>query len=96
MSATMPLRDGGLAETSRIEWAEHTPTTEVLLSPEVRETLEALAKLGGIEVPLASIVSALGVQDSTVVERLNKVIARNLVTKNRRGIYTLTTMLRRD
>jgi hypothetical protein len=96
VSATVPLRDGGLAETSRIEWAEQAPTTEVLLGPEVRETLEALAKLGGIEVPLAKIVSVLGIQDTTVVERLSKAIGLNLVTKDRRGIYTLTTMLRRD
>src|SRR5215510_1419983 len=47
VSATVPLRDGGVAETSRIEWAEQAPTTEVLLSPESQETLAALAKLGG-------------------------------------------------
>jgi len=87
---------GGIVKTSPIEWAEQAPTTEVLLSAEVRETLEALATLGGVEVPLASIVNALRIQDSTVVARLNKAIDLNLVTKERRGIYTLTATLRGD
>jgi hypothetical protein len=90
------LGDGRIAKTSRIEWAEQAPTTQVLLNPEVRETLEALAKLGGMGVPLGSIVSTLGIQDSTVVERLNRAIALNLVTKERRGMYTLTSTLRGD
>jgi hypothetical protein len=96
VSATVSLQGGGLVETSRIEWAEQAPTTGVLLSSEVRETLEALAKLGGIGVPLTSLVSALGILDSTAVERLNKAITLNLVTKERRGVYTLTSTLRGD
>ena len=81
VSATVPLRDGGLAETSCIDWAEHTPTTGVLLSPIVRATVAALESLGG-NASLADIASSLGIPKPTAVERLSTAISTGLVVKD--------------
>jgi hypothetical protein len=89
----VPLADGGTVETSRIEWAEHTPNTGVLLSPTVRETVEALASLGG-EGCLADIASRLGIPRPTAAERLKTAISTGVVVKETYGHYVLT--LKRD
>jgi archaellum biogenesis ATPase FlaH len=89
VSATVSLQNGGCVETSRIEWAEHTPTTEVLLSPTMRATVAALESLGG-EGTLAAIATVLGIPKSTAVERLNTAISTGVVVKDTYGHYVLT------
>jgi archaellum biogenesis ATPase FlaH len=89
VSATVPLQAGGFVETSRITWAEHTPTTEVLLSPTVRETVAALESLGG-EGSLAEIASALGIPKTTAVERLKTATSTGVVIKDAYGHYVLS------
>jgi hypothetical protein len=89
----VPLADGGTVETSRIEWAEHTPTTGGLLSPTVRETVEALESLGG-EGSLADIASRLGIPKPTAAERLKTAISTGVVVKETYGHYVLA--LKRD
>ena len=87
------MKGGRLAETSRIEWAESARATEVLVSPEIRETMAALAKLGGVDVSPSDVAGVLGLQPSTTQERLKKAIDAGLVVKSGHGKYTLATQL---
>jgi hypothetical protein len=90
----VPLSDGGHAETSCIEWTEQALATEVLMSAEIIQTIEALAKLGGAEVALGDVARVLGLQPPTTHARLEKAVKAGLVVQPTHGKYTLTTQLR--